>query len=76
MDYDEAWEIVRRFEGADQVDEEISDSVAHHSQAGQGSLLDEKWVGTEDSERQAYVSELLYIHSSLSPFSLVVLHVD
>ncbi|GAA5974034.1 hypothetical protein JCM11641_008224 [Rhodosporidiobolus odoratus] len=63
--YDEAWEIVRRFEAADSVREEISDSVAHLSQAGQRSLEEEVWSGDEASERNAFVTELLYIHSKL-----------
>ncbi|GAA5853479.1 hypothetical protein JCM8547_002472 [Rhodosporidiobolus lusitaniae] len=63
--YEEAWEIVRRFEQADDVREEISDSVAHHAMAGQGSLMDERWSGTEESERKAFVTEELYIHSKL-----------
>ncbi|GAA6040745.1 hypothetical protein JCM8097_003276 [Rhodosporidiobolus ruineniae] len=63
--YDEACEIVRRFQEADEVREQISDSVAHHAMAGQGSLLDEPWTGTEESERNAWVTEETYIHSKL-----------
>ncbi|GAA5940921.1 hypothetical protein JCM10213_008004 [Rhodosporidiobolus nylandii] len=63
--YDEAWDIVRRFEQADDVREQISDSVAHHAQAGTGSLLDERWDGDEASERAAWVTEETYIHSKL-----------
>ena len=29
------------------------------------SLLDEKWLGTDEEERNSYVSELLYIHSKV-----------
>ncbi|GAA5895994.1 hypothetical protein JCM5296_003164 [Sporobolomyces johnsonii] len=63
--YDEAWERVHRFEQADIVREQIADSVAHHAQAGTGSLLDEPWSGDEESERNAYVTEETYIHSKL-----------
>ncbi|GAA5922074.1 uncharacterized protein JCM15063_003177 [Sporobolomyces koalae] len=63
--YEEAEQIVRRFEQADHPDEKISDSVAHHAQKGTGSLFDEKWVGSEESERNAFVTEELYIHSKL-----------
>ncbi|GAA5896328.1 uncharacterized protein JCM6883_006870 [Sporobolomyces salmoneus] len=63
--YEEAQRIVQRFEQADDIDEKISDSVAHHAQKGTGSLFDEKWAGTEESERNAYVTEQCYIHSKL-----------
>ncbi|GAA5985829.1 hypothetical protein JCM5350_006905 [Sporobolomyces pararoseus] len=64
-DYDEAERIVKQFEQADEIDEKINDSVAHHAQAGTGSLFDEKWTGDEDSERSAFVTEETYIHSKL-----------
>ncbi|GJN91854.1 hypothetical protein Rhopal_004878-T1 [Rhodotorula paludigena] len=63
--YDEAWNLVRRFEQGDERREYIADSVAHHAHAGQGSLLDEAWSGDEVSERNAYVTEELYIHSKV-----------
>ncbi|GAA6010322.1 hypothetical protein JCM10207_005173 [Rhodosporidiobolus poonsookiae] len=63
--YDEAWEIIRRFEAADEVREHIADSVAHHAMAGQRSLFDEVWEGDEASERNAYVSEQVYPHTKL-----------
>lgn len=63
--YEEAEQIVQRFEQADSIDEKISDSVAHHAQKGTGSLFDEKWSGDEASERNAYVTEECYIHSKL-----------
>ncbi|GAA5875841.1 hypothetical protein JCM16303_004016 [Sporobolomyces ruberrimus] len=63
--YEEAQEIVQRFEQADDIDEKINDSVAHHAQRGTGSLFDEKWTGDEESERNAYVTEECYIHSKL-----------
>ncbi|GAA6062083.1 hypothetical protein JCM10212_006506 [Sporobolomyces blumeae] len=63
--YAEAFELVRRFERASDVDEQISDSVAHHAQRGTGRLVDEKWAGSPESERDAFVCEEKYIHSKL-----------
>ncbi|GAA5890842.1 hypothetical protein JCM6882_008832 [Rhodosporidiobolus microsporus] len=63
--YDEAWATVHRFEQGAERREEIADSVAHHSQASGRSLLDEPWSGSEDAERNAYVTEQCYIHSKL-----------
>ncbi|KAM0793016.1 hypothetical protein ACM66B_000508 [Microbotryomycetes sp. NB124-2] len=64
--YDEALEIVQRFERGDDVQEQIADSVAHHALSGNlTSLVNESWSGTEDSERAAFVTEELYIHSKL-----------
>ena len=71
-DYNEAWETVHKFQSAGQVDERIADSVAHYSTKGTGSLMDEPWSGTEESERLAYVTEELYIHSSESLNGLAV----
>lgn len=61
--YDEAWDIIKRYESADAVDEAISDSVTHHCDNSGVSLLDEHWAGDEASERNAYVTEETYIHS-------------
>jgi len=64
----EACEIIERFEsGADDVrdDDEVSDVVAQHMLHDKTRLTDEKWLGTEQEELDAYVSELLYIHSKL-----------
>ncbi|KAK4058234.1 hypothetical protein OIO90_000973 [Microbotryomycetes sp. JL221] len=64
--YAEALDIVRRFEQADDVQEHIIDSVSHHALRGNDkTLVDEPWSGTEDSERMAFVTEELYIHSKL-----------
>ncbi len=65
---DEARGIIERFEhGADNLrsDEDVSDNVVQHMLNDRTSLLDEKWLGTEEEERNAYVSELLYIHSKV-----------
>lgn len=64
----EARETVARFERGAQglrSDESVSDSVVQHMLADKTSLLDEVWLGTEEEELNAYVSELLYIHSKL-----------
>jgi phospholipase D1/2 len=71
--YDEAWRIVHQFERADEIKEQISDSVAHCCLKGTGSLMDEQWSGTEESEREAFVTEELYIHAKVS---LVVLSLE
>ena len=63
--YDEAWDTIRRFERSDTVRDSIADSIAHLSQAGTGSVVDEPWSGDEASERRAFVTEELYIHSKL-----------
>ncbi|GJE90640.1 phospholipase D [Phanerochaete sordida] len=65
---DEARAIIERFEhGADGLrsDEDVSDNVVQHMLSDRTSLLDEKWLGSEEEERNAYVSELLYIHSKV-----------
>ncbi|KAG9057927.1 hypothetical protein FS842_002929 [Serendipita sp. 407] len=46
-------------------DHQVSDSVAHHALADSTSLLDEKWLGSDQEELDAYVSEILYIHTKL-----------
>jgi phospholipase D1/2 len=63
-----ARQVVERFEnGAINVrsDESVSDTVSQHMLADKTSLFDEAWLGTEEEELNAYVSELLYIHSKL-----------
>ncbi|KAF6747521.1 phospholipase D [Ephemerocybe angulata] len=65
---EEAKAIVEKFEhGADNLrrDADVSDSVAQHLLDDTTTLLDEQWLGTPDEELNAYVSELLYIHSKL-----------
>ncbi|KAG5341907.1 hypothetical protein C0989_007067 [Termitomyces sp. Mn162] len=66
--FEEARDIVRRFEsGAEGLrgDQEVSDTVAQHMLCDRTELPDEKWLGTEEEELNAYVSELLYIHSKV-----------
>lgn len=63
-----AREIIATFEnGAKGLrsDELVSDNVVQHMLGDRTSLWDEKWLGTEDEEKNAYVSELLYIHSKV-----------
>jgi hypothetical protein len=55
--YEEALDIIHRFEAAGKDEEMIKDSVAFHAFRNQGSLLDEKWNGSEDDERLAWVTE-------------------
>ncbi|KAI0628314.1 phospholipase D/nuclease [Trametes polyzona] len=65
---EEAQEVVDRWIRAAQEvrsDEDVADNVVQHMLHDRTSLLDEKWLGTEEEERNAYVSELLYIHSKL-----------
>ena len=62
----EAADIVARFQsGATRSDEGVADTIGQHSLSDRTSLLDEKWYGTEQEERDSYVSELLYIHSKV-----------
>ena len=65
---DEARALIERFEhGADGLrsDEPVADNVVQHMLHDRTSLLDEKWLGTEEEERFVYVSKLLYIHSKV-----------
>ncbi|CCO28749.1 phospholipase D [Rhizoctonia solani AG-1 IB] len=62
----EAEELVSRFQsGASRGDEGIADTVGQHALADQTKLADEQWFGSEQEERDSYVSELLYIHSKV-----------
>ncbi|KAG1824809.1 uncharacterized protein BJ212DRAFT_1322516 [Suillus subaureus] len=66
--YDDAVNIVRTFEkGSDDIrgDEDVSDTVSQHRLQDRTRLSDEIWYGSEAEERDAYVSELLYIHSKV-----------
>jgi len=46
-------------------DDPVADNVAQHRLDDKTSLLEEKWLGTEEEELNAYVSELIYIHSKV-----------
>nr|GAT61270.1 phospholipase D [Mycena chlorophos] len=64
----EANHMLKRFEEAAKAirgDEDVSDNVAQHMLNDRTGLEDEKWLGTEQEELDAYVSELLYIHTKL-----------
>ncbi|KAH7905548.1 hypothetical protein BJ138DRAFT_1130428 [Hygrophoropsis aurantiaca] len=66
--YEQAKDIIERFEqGADDIrgDEDVADTVSQHMLQDRTSLQDEKWLGSEEEERDSYVSELLYIHSKV-----------
>lgn len=63
-----AEETIRKFEeGAKRVrgDEDVSDNVCQHMLDDRSSLMDEKWLGTDEEELNSYVTELLYIHSKV-----------
>ncbi|CDO76228.1 hypothetical protein BN946_scf184644.g2 [Trametes cinnabarina] len=65
---EEAQEIIDRWiRCAKEIrsDEEVADNVVQHMLHDRTSLTEEKWLGTEEEERNAYVSELLYIHSKV-----------
>jgi len=63
---DEAAGVVRQFQsGADRSDDQVSDSVAQHILNENTGLKDENWLGTEDEEKDCYVTELCYIHSKV-----------
>lgn len=65
---DEAKEMIDRWRRAAhelRSDERVSDNVVQHMLRDSTSLEDEQWLGTEEEELQAYVSELLYIHSKV-----------
>lgn len=55
-----------RFEaGSTRPDEEVSDNVGQHALNAKTGLHEERWLGTEQEERDCYVTELAYIHSKL-----------
>ncbi|EMD31686.1 hypothetical protein CERSUDRAFT_127251 [Gelatoporia subvermispora B] len=65
---EEARDLIQQFErGSESLrdDEAVSDNVVQHMLHDKTNLLDEKWLRTEEEERAAYVSELLYIHSKV-----------
>ncbi|KAF8900846.1 hypothetical protein CPB84DRAFT_1836517 [Gymnopilus junonius] len=67
-DENSAREVIATFQsGADNLrsDEAVSDNVAQHMLADKTSLFEEQWLGTEEEELKAYISELLYIHSKI-----------
>jgi len=68
VDSEAARQVVVNFQnGARGVrsDDPVADNVSQHRFEDDTSLLQEKWLGTEEEELNAYVSELLYIHSKL-----------
>ncbi|KAJ7703474.1 hypothetical protein B0H14DRAFT_3647361 [Mycena olivaceomarginata] len=65
---DAARRVIEKFEAAAKAvrgDEDVADNVAQHMLHDRTSLLEEKWLGSEQEELDAYVSELLYIHMKL-----------
>ena len=52
---EEADEIIRQFEAAStRSDDLVSGSVAHHAMMDTTDLMAEKWLGTEEEERNWY----------------------
>ncbi|PVG01208.1 phospholipase D/nuclease [Serendipita vermifera] len=63
---EEAEKILKAFErGAGRADDEVSDTVAQHAMKDFTSLHDERWLGSEEEEKDCYITELLYIHSKV-----------
>ena len=57
----EARDIIARFEsGAPRADSSVSDSVSSHMLRDKTSLLDEKWLGTEEEELNSSVHNSLF----------------
>lgn len=64
--YEEAVDIVRKFEGgSDDIrgDEDVSDSVAPHRLLDSTRLTDELWYGSKEEERDAYVPPLILLRT-------------
>ncbi|KAF8305767.1 phospholipase D/nuclease [Clavulina sp. PMI_390] len=60
----EAAGLVSQFErAAPRSDDDVADTVGQHVQLDRTVLTQEKWLGTEEEERDAYVSEEVYIHT-------------
>jgi hypothetical protein len=57
----EALEILHRWEAAavECSGQATSNSIAHHALQSGGSVLDESWIGDEQSEKLAFVTEEL-----------------
>ncbi|KAF9076259.1 hypothetical protein BDP27DRAFT_1398485 [Rhodocollybia butyracea] len=65
---EEAREIIAKYERAAEAvrgDEKVADNVVQHMLEDKTDLLQEKWLGSEQEELDAYVSELVYIHSKV-----------
>jgi phospholipase D1/2 len=61
---EEARQIIEKFErGAEGIrgDDDVSDTVSQHMLNDKTGLADEKWLGTEDEELNAYV--LIHVRS-------------
>ncbi|KAG8850840.1 hypothetical protein FRB96_009577 [Tulasnella sp. 330] len=58
--------IVQRFEsGAPRSDVMVSDTISQHLLQDETQLQDEAWMGSEQEERNCFVTELVYIHTKL-----------
>jgi len=68
VDSEAARQVVMNFQNGargERSDDPVADNVGQHRLLDNTSLLQEKWLGTEEEEFNAYVSELLYIHSKV-----------
>jgi len=66
VDGEAARHVVEKFQnGAVRSDDLIADNVGQHRHQDSTSLLQEKWLGTEEEELNSYVSELVYVHSKV-----------
>ncbi|KAA1473211.1 phospholipase D/nuclease [Dentipellis sp. KUC8613] len=64
--YAEAVDVIEKFQrGAGRGDEEVADTVGQHALGDRTALEQERWLGSEQEELDAYVSELSYIHTKL-----------
>lgn len=60
---EQARRVIERFElGADTIrgDKEVADNVSQHVLADSTGLLDEKWLGTAQEEKDAWVFSILF----------------
>ncbi|KAH8927543.1 phospholipase D/nuclease [Atractiella rhizophila] len=61
-----AREMVKRWqEAAPSMERRVKNSINHHALKSGGSIFDEPWVGDEETEKMAYVTEVMYIHTKL-----------
>jgi phospholipase D1/2 len=68
--YGDAVAVIERFEsGANALvgrrHAAVADTVGQHALQDDTELADEQWLGSEEEERNSYVSELCYIHTKL-----------
>ncbi|KDQ51771.1 hypothetical protein JAAARDRAFT_184790 [Jaapia argillacea MUCL 33604] len=65
---EEAKRVIEKFQSGAaglRLDDAVNDNVAQHMLCERTTLQQEVWLGSEEEERNCYVSELLYIHTKL-----------